>query len=343
MKALNLHDIDDLRYEDVILEPRNNDEVTVHIKAAGICGSDIARVFTKGTYNFPTIPGHEFSGTIIEADNQEFIGKNVAVFPLIPCGKCNYCQIGEYEICDKYDYYGSRRDGGFAEFLNVKTDNLVFLPDGMNLEMAAMCEPGAVGLHALRCGNVKAMDNVVIWGIGTIGFILAYWLRVFGAKNIIMIARDDHKVRFANKLGFKNIINSNLIDPIEYILDITNGIGADVCIEGTGNIEALEYCIKASRKHGSVVCMGNPNSDMNLAKDVYWQILRKQLHLIGTWNSSFNNIKNDWKDTIQAMYSDALPLENLITHRFKLDEFEQAFSIMKERSEYYCKVMFINS
>lgn len=88
MKALNLHAINDLRYEEVTLSKRKPDEVTLKIKAAGICGSDISRIFKKGTYHFPIIPGHEFSGTVIDADNKLLINKRAAVFPLIPCGKC---------------------------------------------------------------------------------------------------------------------------------------------------------------------------------------------------------------------------------------------------------------
>lgn len=342
MKALNLHAVGDLRYEDVNLTEPNLDEVTVHIKAVGICGSDIPRIFIKGTYHFPTIPGHEFSGIIEKANNSKFIGQRVTVFPLIPCGQCSYCQAGYYELCDHYDYYGSRRDGGYAEYLNVKESNIITIPDTLSYEEAAMCEPAAVALHALKRGGFKAMDTIAIWGIGPIGLLLGKWANALGAKNVILIARNDIKARAAKRFGFSHAINYQKINPIQYIFDLTKGKGADICIEGTGNSDALKGCLRACKKMGNVVCMGNPTGAMTLSQNDYWGILRKQLHLIGTWNSSFIDIRNDWLDTLQAMGSKKIDAKPLITHKFHLEDYKRAFEIMKNKDIYSCKVMFIN-
>lgn len=342
MKALNLHGVDDLRYEDVELPKRMSDEVTVRIKAAGICGSDIPRIFTKGTYRFPTIPGHEFAGEIVDADDKNFLNKNVSVYPLIPCGKCEACKIGEYQLCSNYDYYGSRRDGAFAEYLNVKKSNLVFLPDNIPIEVAAMCEPISVSLHAIKRGNVKGKKTVAVWGLGPIGFILANWLKVFEVPNIILVARDDVKVDIAMHYGFKHVINARKINPPKYINDLTHGIGADVCIEGTGSSKALAQCLLSCKRFGTVVNMGNPTSDMTLSQNEYWAILRKELRLVGTWNSRFNDFDNDWEDAVNALSSKKLDLEKLITHKFPLFDYKKAFSIMRDKTEYHCKIMFIN-
>ena len=94
MKALNLHAVGDLRYEDVPMPVRQAGEVLLKVHACGICGSDLPRVFTKGTYHFPTIPGHEFAGEIVEADDPSLVGRRAAVFPLLPCRKCEACQVG---------------------------------------------------------------------------------------------------------------------------------------------------------------------------------------------------------------------------------------------------------
>src|SRR5574344_1114909 len=99
MKALNLFGIDHLRYVEFPKPKREEGEVLLHLKACGICGSDIPRIFTKGTYPFPTIPGHEFAGEIVEADDVALVGRRAAVFPLLPCGKCEACQVGEYAQC----------------------------------------------------------------------------------------------------------------------------------------------------------------------------------------------------------------------------------------------------
>jgi L-iditol 2-dehydrogenase len=149
MMAANLHAVGDLRYEELPMPKREKGEVLMKIKAAGVCGSDLPRVFEKGTYHFPTVPGHEFAGQIVEADDPALVGRKAAVFPLLPCYKCAACQVGEYANCADYDYYGSRRDGAFAEYLAVKEENLILLDDSISYACASLCEPGAVARAAI--------------------------------------------------------------------------------------------------------------------------------------------------------------------------------------------------
>lgn len=117
MRAYELHGINDLRIEDIEKPEIPSGWVLMQVKASGICSSDIPRIFTNGTYHFPTIPGHEFSGVVAacgEGVPEERIGKRVGIFPLIPCRTCPQCRQKKYEMCEHYDYLGSRRDGGFA-------------------------------------------------------------------------------------------------------------------------------------------------------------------------------------------------------------------------------------
>ncbi len=342
MKALVLHGIGDLRYDDVELPKRLDDEVTVHIQAAGICGSDLPRVFEKGTYTFPTIPGHEFSGIITDANDKLLVGKKVAVFPLIPCEKCPSCSIGKYELCNHYDYYGSRRDGGFAEYLQVKLDNIVVVPDDMDLRHAAMAEPSAVALHAIRQAGLKGFERVAIWGIGPIGLLVAMWLKRFGVKQIILVARDQKKLDFAKSIGFTNLINSNTKNVVNAIQEITDNEGVHVCIEGTGASQPLAEALQSIAREGTLLTMGNPAGKIELAQADYWCILRKQLKLIGTWNSSHNLVQDDWKDAIYAMYTKAIDVEPLISHEYKLQNYVEAFELIKNKQIHTCKVMFVN-
>lgn len=157
MKAYVLHDIGDIRYEEVknpVLKP---DEVLIEVKAVGICGSDIPRIFENGTYSFPLIPGHEFSGRIVETGAEAdsgWLGKRAGVFPLLPCRNCAPCGQQHYEMCRSYSYFGSRTDGAFAQYVAVPVWNLVELPDEVSYEAAAMLEPMAVAAHAMRSMGV---------------------------------------------------------------------------------------------------------------------------------------------------------------------------------------------
>ena len=341
MKALVLHKIGDLRYEDIPLPQRKTDEVIVTIKAAGICGSDVPRVFTKGTYHFPTVPGHEFAGVITDAEDETLIGKKVAIFPLIPCQRCEFCEIGKYELCNNYDYYGSRRDGGFSEQLNVKLRNLIFLPDDMDLSLAALAEPAAVALHAIRLTGIKGLDTIAIWGLGPIGLLCAMWARAFGAR-VIGIARDEQKLAFAKSLGFIDLINSEKVDVVETIKGLTREKGVDCCIEGTGASEPLGQALLACKAERTVLVMGNPQGNIELSQQQYWAILRKQLHVHGTWNSSHNQHIDDWQTAIKGLYNNTIDGKSLITHRYDFSEYQVAFNKLREKQEYVCKVMFIN-
>jgi L-iditol 2-dehydrogenase len=344
MKACNLYGIGDLRYEDHPVPPMEQDEVLLQVKAAGICGSDIPRVFEKGTYHFPTIPGHEFAGVIVDAgkEDRELVGKKAAVFPLIPCGKCEACQIGEYPQCADYDYYGSRRDGAFAEYIAVKKWNLVFVPDSVPFEHAAMCEPCAVAIHALSQAGVDLGDTTAIFGAGPIGLLAAQIARGWGADRIILADVDEAKLAFARELGFTHTVNSGKTDAAGYIRSVTGGKGVDLALDAAGVSATLEGCLKAAKTFGKVVLMGNPAGNMEIHQKAYWEILRKQLTLKGAWNSSYNDFKNDWRLAVRCMEQGIFQLEKLITHRFPLADCHRAFELARLKTEFYVKIMFVN-
>jgi len=324
MKACVLHAINDLRYEDVPDPIRKPGEVLIKIKASGICGSDIARVFEKGTYHFPTIPGHEFGGEIIDADDKNLIGKRCAVFPLIPCRECINCQTGHYAQCSNYNYFGSRCDGGFAEYISVPLWNVVFAPDDLDYELIAMAEPCAVALHSLEKTEMYAGASVCVIGAGPIGIMIGKWAKLKGALNVCLTDIDERKIVFAKMLGFETEAKGKY----------------DIVIEGTGTSSGLESAISAAKTFGTVVLMGNPAKEMTLSQNVYWIILREELTLKGTWNSSYSINKNDWVTSLEFM--DALDISCLISHRFNFDRCNDAFNTIKDRIDFVNKIMFIN-
>lgn len=328
MMAANLHAVGDLRYEAVPMAKREKGEVLLKVMAAGVCGSDLPRVFEKGTYHFPTIPGHEFAGKIVEADDPALVGRKAAVFPLLQCGKCEFCQVGEYVKCVDYDYYGSRRDGAFAEYLAVKEENLVLLDDSLSYEVAAMCEPAAVARAAIRRLEVQLGDLCVVYGAGPIGLIAAQWARLAGAGCVRVVDISEEKLAFARKFGFE------AYDPA------TDG-PADCALEGTGASAALNNALKALKANGRLVLMGNPMRNMEIEQSVYSQLLRKEIVLRGTWNSSYNDRVNDWKATADAMTKGQIEVAPLITHRYALSECNEAFGMMYGRKTFYTKVMFV--
>ena len=285
MKANVLHSVGDLRYETVDKPAPNKNEVLVKVKAAGICGSDIGRVLEKGTYSFPLIPGHEFSGQIVEVGADvsiDLLDKRVAVFPLLPCQKCHSCQIGQYAQCEDYNYIGSRCNGAFAEFVAVPVWNLIFAPnDTITYEELALCEPTAIAIHAIRLANVDIDDTVAVFGCGPIGILMGLLAKNTRAAKILMIDVDQKKVDFAKSLGFENTINSKDTDSLAFIRQNSKGAGSDVCFECAGVSKSIESCLNATRKFGKVIGVGTPHNDICINMASYEMLLRKQISLIG--------------------------------------------------------------
>lgn len=325
MRAAVLHGIGDLRIERISVPECKPDEVLVRVRRCGICGSDIPRVFTKGTYRFPTVPGHEFAGEIAASPDGEDIGRRVAVFPLIPCMRCGECAKENYAMCENYDYYGSRRDGGFAEYIPVKRFNLVPVPDNVSFDEAAMCEPLAVALHAVRRAGIKRGDGVVIFGAGPIGLLAAQAAESLGASSVSFVEIDSSKAEFAEKLGFGVYDGSSS--------------SADVVIEGTGAGNALAQALDVVKREGTVLCMGNPLGEMRLSQNEYWRILRKELTVRGTWNASYAERQNDWRDAVNMLSSGKIRAKELITHRVPIDGVADIMRKMRDHSIFYVKVM----
>lgn len=334
MKAYVLHKVDDLRYEDVPKPECPKGWAIVQVKAAGICSSDIARVFTKGTYHFPTIPGHEFSGVVYSVADEEqksWVGKRVGVFPLIPCRECPQCKQKQYEMCANYDYVGSRRDGAFAEFVAVPLWNLLPLPDEVPLEVAAMLEPLSVGLHALKKAEIKKTDSVAIIGTGMIGISAAQWAKKYTDGEVVVIGRNENKRHLVESTGLPYTV-----------LTKADGKEYDVVLEAVGTPESVDLALTLVRPGGTVVLMGNPSGNILLNQNTYWRILRKQLVVKGTWNSFYDGAnESDWTDAIEALAKGGVEVKSLISHTFPQDRLMDGLQLMRDHKEPYCKIMTI--
>lgn len=345
MKAWILHGVGDIRLEDVSKPVPASDEVLVQVKAAGICGSDIPRIYQTGAHTHPLIPGHEFSGVVVEIGShikEEWKGKRVGVFPLIPCRECMPCRNKQYEMCRNYSYLGSRRDGAFAEYVCVPVDNLIELPTEVTYEEAAMLEPMAVAVHAMRHILPEMEQTVAVCGMGTIGLLLVMFLREIGIKNILVIGNKEFQKNQVQMLGIpeENYCDSRTITVPEWLMAQTEGVGVDVFFECVGKNETVLQAVDTTAPAGKICLVGNPYSDMQLEKSVYWKILRNQLTIVGTWNSSFtHDAKDDWRYVLDKLEKRRIFPAELITHRVFVEELEMGFHIMRDKTEDYVKVM----
>ena len=347
MKAWILHEKGEMHYEKVKEPVLKENEVLVRVKAAGICGSDIPRIYQTGAHKMPLILGHEFSGQVVKtgsAESKKWINKRVGIFPLIPCQTCIVCQKEQYEMCRNYSYLGSRQNGGFAEYVAVPQENLIELPENVSYEEAAMLEPMAVAVHAMRRVMPTEKDTVVICGLGTIGILLLMFLKDVGVKHILVVGNKEFQKQTILKLGLPEecYCDGRNQDVNAWIMNNTNGVGANVFFECVGKNETFMQAINLTAPAGRVCLVGNPYSDMGLDKQIYWKILRNQLIITGTWNSSFTGKEDDdWHYVLKCLEEKRIEPRMLISHEFSLEELEQGFFVMRDKSEDYIKIMAI--
>lgn len=349
MKAWVLDSVGQFNLKEVDKPKLTFGETLVNIKAVGICGSDIPRVYVNGAHKMPLIPGHEMAGEVVCAPGPKahWNHKRVGIFPLIPCMKCEPCKKRKYEMCRNYDYLGSRSDGGFAEYVVVPAINLIEIPDNVSYEAAAMLEPMAVAVHAMRHMGITKDDKVVVAGLGTIGLLLCMFLlgtEVVTADNLWVVGNKNYQKELATKLGIKD---DNYLDAKEdNIADIIlNKIpnGPDVFFECVGKNENVSLGIDVLAPSGRLCTVGNPHSDMTFDKNTYWKILRNQLTVKGTWNSSFTREDcDDWHYALDAVSSGKINPEILITHKLSMDDLDKGFAIMRDKTEDYIKIMMVN-
>ncbi len=345
MKVYALYGVDDLRMEEREMPQPGPDQVLVRVRAVGICGSDIPRIFQTGTYSFPTVPGHEFSGTVAAVGAEvplEWKGRRVGVFPLIPCMNCAPCRQRHYELCRNYSYLGSRTDGGFAEYALAPRDNLIALPEGVSFEAAAMLEPMAVAVHAIRRARVSPDQTVAVYGQGTIGLLVDMFLKEAGVERVLALGNKAQQKRSAMEMGVaeEHFCDTRTQELKPWLTEKTDKRGVDVFIECIGKNDTIGTAIDMTAPMGTVVLVGNPCGDVSLEKAVYWKILRNQLTVEGCWNSSFTGEEtDDWHYVLERLDRKRIMPERLITHLYPLEQLPRGLEIMRNKEEEYVKVM----
>lgn len=344
MKAVVMYKPRDLRVEEVDVPTPQPDEVLVKVKAVGICGSDIPRINIYGAHILPIIPGHEFSGEIVE-ENGEMedlrAGDTVTVAPLIPCYKCKYCRMGEYSLCDDYSYYGSRRNGAFAQFVAVKKNNLLKVPTGISYQCAATTDPLANALHGLKQGGFKPGINVCVYGAGAIGLYMIQAAKVMGALKVAAVDISPEKMEVAKRCGADAVFNGLEENVSKHVYDYFGG-GADLTADITGSPIAQHNCILSTAKLGRTVIIGISHKGLPLSELAVDRIMRGQISVVGSWNSFSNPFPGwEWTEAIKLMAEGKVDHRPVITHELSLDQVPETFERIFQGNFYFNKILFL--
>ena len=270
MKAVQLVEIDkDLENKEIPTPVPKSDEVLVRIKAAGICHSDVHyRDGVSSVGYLPIALGHEIAG-VIEHKGENVtdfnIGDRVCLNYMITCGKCKFCVQGTEQFCVEGKMIGKDVNGGYAEYIAVPTRGVFKLPDSVSFEHAAvmMCS-SSTSLHALRKTRFKSGESIAIFGLGGLGISALQLAKASEAGVIYAIDIDTGKLEIAKEMGAIPI-NAQIIDPVEKIMELTNGEGVDVALELIGLPLTMNQGVRALARFGRLGLVGitADNFDIN--------------------------------------------------------------------------------
>lgn len=344
MKAVRLYKPGDLRVEQVGIPSIEDDEVLIKVSAVGVCGSDIPRVNKYGAYKAPLTIGHEFGGEVVEVGYKVknfSVEDRVTVAPLIPCFECEWCKMGEYSLCDHYDYYGSRRDGAMAQYLAVNQKNLLKVSKSVSFEDIATIDPCANAIHASIRAGFKENETICVYGAGPIGLYAIQYAAILGAKKIIAVDVLDEKLDIAKKVGADVIINSAKNDPVQSIMDVTGGLGAEVVGDFTGVPFVQNLCVLSAKKLGRIVFLGISHKSLELSEKAVDSILRRQLSVMGSWNSFSHPFPGkEWTESVRLFEEGKLSSHYIISHRLSLEDAPAVFEKIAQGNFFYNKIMF---
>lgn len=334
-----MHEPSHITVEQIPVPECGPSDLLVKVAACGVCGSDIPRMNFAGAYFHPIVCGHEFSGWVVEKGNQvdDFeVGDLVTVPPLLPCRRCESCVSGHFSLCEDYNYFGSRRHGAYAEYVDVPADNALKMPTGVDPRAAAMMDPAAIALHAILRTQLKKGDRVAVIGAGPIGLFAIQWALLRGASEVLAVDISEEKARMAKEAGATHTATGD-----DEALGLA-GRGYQVVIESAGVPQSIALAVNIAARRGEVAYIGIPHRPVEFDKGTFGRLLRFEISLHGCWNSfsaPFPGV--EWTDAAKGFASGDLKWEFMITHELDLDKLPDMMRQLYEQSVFSSKVLFI--
>ena len=307
------------------------DKVVIEVRAAGICGTDIHIYKSEYLINPPVILGHEFSGEVVEVGPEVTrfqVGDRVTINPSAGqlCGHCRYCRMGAPFLCMDRAAVGSGMDGGFARYCGVREEIVYRLPENLDFDTGALCEPFACALQAVvELTEILPGEVAVVSGPGPIGLMCLMLARMHGARVAMLgISADAQRLEIARALGGDPVIDVEREDPRPIIDDLTGDYGADVVLECAGANASVNQCLDLVKKLGRYTQVGLFGDKVEIDLD---QVTKKQLHMQGsichTWET--------WDRTMNFLGQGLIDLNPLITERLPLSRWEEGFKRARDK------------
>lgn len=332
MKALVWYGKNDVRYEDKETPQIEDEEILIKIAYVGICGAEMHIIDGRvdpvaiNTSPPPQVLGHEFSGTVAKIGKKVSgykEGDKVTAHPWGSCGECYFCRRAQEHYCtNPFNLMTSPRGGAYAEYTVVKAKQVYKLPEEMSLKTAAFIEPVSIGVHAMDLSNIKTGYTVAILGGGTIGLACLQVAQHVGASFTILSDPVDSRLKIAKKLGADIVVNPTKESLKEIIMQATDSLGVDTCIEAAGVKFTCEETVSLTKNCGTIVIVG-ATLEMMIEMSPY-EVCMRELTIRGSHWSPYSFIR-----TIGLMRK--LKIDPLITHVFPFSEIQKALEVQRSR------------
>jgi 2-desacetyl-2-hydroxyethyl bacteriochlorophyllide A dehydrogenase len=344
MQAVVCHGPMDYRLEDVDVPEPGPGEVLVRVEACGICASDLKCYHGAAKFwgdadrpawaETQVIPGHEFVGEVVQLDeaaaersNVE-VGDRVVSEQIVPCRVCRYCLRGEYWMCSVHNIFGFKRatPGAMAGYMVYPAKSIVHkVSKDIPAAHAAYAEPLSCALHGVERAQIAFGDVVVVAGCGPIGLGMVAGAKAKSPGHVVALDTVDHKLDLARACGADTVVDIADQDPLQVILDLTDGYGADVYIESTGHPSAVGQGLGLLRKLGTFVEYSVFGEDVT----VDWSIISddKALDVRGAHLGP-----HCWPAAISMIESGQLPLDRICTHQLPVSEFKDGLDLVADGS-----------
>jgi L-iditol 2-dehydrogenase len=334
MKALRVYAPHDQKIDEVPIPKIGEGEVLIKVLGCGVCAGDIKtyhgglRVWGKSPgkayIEVPCIGGHEFYGEAVEIGagiDGVKLGDKLLAEQILPCGECKFCKVGIPWMCLPHRIYGFKKDaqGGFAEYMKFAKGSLLHkLPHDFTVEQGAIVEPYACAMHAVERAEIKHPDVVVVSGLGAIGLGMINAIKKDSPRLIIGLDLKQRRLNKAKEFGADIVLNPKEINVVEEVKKLTDGYGCDVYIEASGNEISVRQGLDMIINQGRFVLFGvfpeEIMADWNIIGDT------KEMDIRGAHLSG-----HCYEPVIKGMADGTIRTDGVVTHTFKIDEWEKAF------------------
>jgi L-iditol 2-dehydrogenase len=329
MRQVEIHAPQDVRLIEAPRPSPGPGELLIAVARVGICGSDLHAYHGQHPFiQLPVVPGHEFAGTVVEvgAHVQGFApGQRVTVEPSLVCGTCYNCTHGRYNICERLRVIGCQTAGAMADYLTVPAAKTLLLPDSVTWDQAALLEPLAVGVHAVRVAQIRPGANVLVLGAGTIGLMTLQAAKAVGAGRVMISDLLQERLDLALELGADVAVNPTTTDLAAAVEEAFGPWRADVIVECVGVAATVRDALRVARKGTRIVLAGVFAGEVPVSLGL---VQDRELELAGTLMYA----SDDFPTALELVRSGQVKVEPLITHCLPLDQAARAFAVADSRA-----------